>query len=97
MAEGSGLLDTKVPEREMIPYWLQQHKTGQFCLSTEVSCVKHLTVITIKCNKAMSREKVTLHHNICFQKVTYYTVNIPLIFCVLVLMGQRVYGSICHL
>lgn len=29
----------------------------------------------------MSREKVTLHHNICFQKVTYYTVNIPLILC----------------
>lgn len=28
----------------------------------------------------MSREKVTLHHNICFQ-VTYYTVNIPLILC----------------
>lgn len=39
----------------------------------------------------MSRENVTLHHNICFQKVTYYTVNIPLIFCVLVLMGQHVY------
>lgn len=91
MGEGSGLLDTKVLEREMTPYWPQQHKTGQFCLSTEVSCVKHLTVITIKCNKAMSREKVTLQQNICFQKVTYYTVNIPLIFCFLVLMGQRVY------
>lgn len=81
MGEGSGLLDTKVPEREMTPYWPQQHKTGQFCRSTEVSCVKHLTVITIKCNKAMSREKVTLHHNMFSEGYLLYSQYSPHILC----------------
>lgn len=68
----------------------REQASGQFCLWNEVFWLKHFTVITIKYNKATSREKVTLHHNtyFCGYRLTGLTTNNILpTFCVLVLMG----------
>ena len=78
----------KCQRSKQLPPGQQQNTFGY--LWDEVLWLKHFIVLTIKCNKATSRQKVTLHHNtyFCVYKFTGLPrINILLTVCVLVLTG----------